>query len=284
MIRTTAMAFALLLLPGAAGAQQAEKNLGLDLSAPEDNSNNKKTTEEETSAPPPAESTDSPKPQTSRESLLQGERDVTVEDRVKSVQRKLYIKKDRFELAAFGTGAVNDPFLRKYGGTLRPAWYFADTLAVSMWLSGLRVDSTGDASIAKRTFQSRLPYSKPYWMAIPALEWSPIYGKIAIWNDILHFDAYVVGGVGAVIAETSFAPEPGACLEGCARGPLPAADLGVGVRFVARDYLAVNAALINTSYVDIPSGFTIAAMQNVLTLNAGISVFFPFKSTAREAE
>jgi outer membrane beta-barrel protein len=281
LIRITATALVLLLIPGVAGAQdQAEKNLGLDLSASED----KKTNEEETSATQPTESTESPKPETSRESLLQGERDVTVEDRVKSVQRKLYIKKDRFELAAFGTGAVNDPFLRKYGGTLRPAWYFADTLAVSMWLAGLRVDSTDDAKIAKRTFQSRLPFSRPMWVIIPALEWSPIYGKIAIWNDILHFDSYVVGGFGAVITETSFAPEPGACLEGCARGPLPGANLGIGVRFVARDYIAVNAALINTSYVDIPSGFTISATQNVLTLNAGISVFFPFKSTAREAE
>jgi outer membrane beta-barrel protein len=279
LIRTTAMALALLLIPGAAAAQQAEKNLGLDLSAPEEEKKN----EEETPAPPPAEATESSKPETSSESLRQGERDVTVEDRVKSVQRKLYIKKDRFELAAFVSGAINDPFFRKYGVTLRPAWYFADTLGVSLWLSGLRVDRTDDATLAKRAFQSRLPFSIPQWVAIPTVEWSPIYGKIAIWNDILHFDSYVVGGFGVVIAETSFAPEPGACLD-CARGPLPAANIGVGMRFVARDYLAVNAALINTSYTDIPSGFTIATTQNILTLNAGISVFFPFKSTAREAE
>jgi outer membrane beta-barrel protein len=283
LIRTTAMAFALLLIPGAAGAQQAEKNLGLDLSAPEEKKNDEKKNEDEATPPPPAEG-DAPKPESSRDSPLQGERDVTVEDRVKSVQRKLYLKKDRFELAAFATGAVNDPFFWKYGATLRPAWYAADTLAFSLWLSWMRVDQTSDATLAKRAFSSWLPVSRPQWVAIPAVEWSPIYGKISIWNEILHFDSYVVGGVGVVITETSGAPEPGACGDACPRGPSPAAELGVGIRFVARDYLAFNAALINTSYVDIPTGFTIASTQNAVTLNAGISVFFPFKSTAREAE
>jgi outer membrane beta-barrel protein len=282
LIRISAMALALLLIPGAAGAQQAEKNLGLDLSAPEEKKNEEKTSEEEATPPPPAEG-ESPKPQASNESP-QGERDVTVEDRVKSVQRKLYIKKDRFELAAFGTAAVNDPYFWKYGATLRPAWYVADTLALSLWASWLRVDAKDDERLAKSAFTAWLPVSKPWLVVIPAVEWSPIYGKISIWNDILHFDAYVVGGVGVVITETSGAPEPGACGTACPRGPNPAGELGIGVRFVARDYLAFNAALINTSYVDIPSGFTISSRQNAVTLNAGVSVFFPFKSTAREAE
>ena len=63
-----------------------------------------------------------------------------------------------------------------------------------------------------------------------------------------------------------------------------ALDLGAGVRFVAKDFLAVNVAIINTSYADQPLGTTKSSTQNLMTLNAGIPLFFPFSSTGREAE
>jgi outer membrane beta-barrel protein len=290
-------AFALLLIPAAAAAQtekaekqsekktdkQGDTGFGLDLTAPDE----KKAEGEQQSAestPPPPVADNPPKAQASKDELLEGERDVTVEDRVKSVQRKLYLKKHRFEIAGFFSTAINDPYFRKYGMTLRPAWYLADTLAISLRLSGMRLDRTDDVPLAKRTFQSQLFYSVPLWGAVAGIEWSPIYGKVSIWNDILHFDSYLVGGVGAVLTETSWDPVNLACGKACPRGPNPAADVGIGMRFVARDYLAVNVAVINTSYVDIPTGTTKAAMQNMLTLNAGVSIFYPFKSTAREAE
>jgi outer membrane beta-barrel protein len=290
LIRTSVIAFALLLIPGVAAAQadkadkQADKadkqadSFGLDLTAPDE-----KKSEAEKPATPPAEE-DPRKPQASREELMEGERDVTVEDRVKSVQRKLYLKRHRFELAGFFTAAVNDPYFRKYGLTLRPAWYLADTLAISLRLSGMRLNRTDDVPLAKRTFQSQLFYSVPLWGAVAGIEWSPIYGKVSIWNDILHFDSYLVGGIGAVITETSSDAINLECGTACPRGPNPAADVGIGMRFVARDYIAVNVALINTTYVDIPTGTTKASTQNIFTLNAGVSIFYPFKSTAREAE
>ncbi len=275
MIRTAAMVSVLSLLPVAASAQ--EDGFGLDLTAPE---------EEE--APPPDEELDlrsapsgtqppgeTRKPAASRESLLEGERDVTVDDRVKSVQRKLYLKRNRFELAPSVSYAVNDPFYSKFGLGLRGAYYLQDTLAVSARFALLQVNATDDVRTAKQTFQSQIFYSVPQWAAMGAVEWSPIYGKVAIWNDILHFDAYLVGGLGVVNTETSTLPQ---------RGPNPAMDLGVGVRFVAKDYLAFNTSLINTSYVDAPRGTTKGLTQNIMMLNAGISLFLPFKSTSREAE
>jgi outer membrane beta-barrel protein len=107
------------------------------------------------------------------------------------------------------------------------------------------------------------------------VEWSPLYGKVAFLNSILHFDAYLLGGMGVVNTEMSKVDN---------RGPSLAADLGLGIRFVARDFLAVNVALINTSYVDQPLNTSKGATQNIMTLNAGISIFFPLKSTGREAE
>ena len=70
------------------------------------------------------------------------------------------------------------------------------------------------------TFQSRIFYSVPQWSAMGDVEWSPLYGKVAFFNSILHFDGYLLGGAGrgehrdlrAARATTS----------------TPRADLGVG--------------------------------------------------------
>ncbi|MGA9523403.1 MAG: outer membrane beta-barrel domain-containing protein [Myxococcaceae bacterium] len=279
MIRTSAISFALLLLPTAAAAQ--DQGFGLDLTEEETPPAEESTgldlsdTSSSDRAPPAPTPSDEPRKPIARESLLEGERDVTVEDRVKSVQRKVYSKKGRFELAPFITASVNDPYYTKWGASVRAAYFLADSLAIAARGSFYSVNGTDDVRVAKKTFQSRIFNSVPQWSVMGDVEWSPVYGKIAIWNDILHLDGYLLGGIGAVNTETSSLPD---------RGLNPAFDLGAGVRAVAKDFIAFNVALINTSYVDAPTGTTKGALQNVMTLNAGVSIFFPLKSTGREAE
>lgn len=277
MKRLQAILLALCLAPVPALAQQ---EMGLDLSNPDkpqqDEENSAETPTEE---PPPLPSLE-PEPPAAAEPLTPAERDVTLDDRVKSVQRKVYLKKGRFELAPLVTFSVNDPYYSKVGAAVRGAWYLADTLAISARVSAMQVLPSDDVRIAKRTFQSRIFYSVPQWSAMGDVEWSPLYGKVAFLNDILHFDAYLLGGLGVVNTATSNLE----VTTGVTRGPNFAADLGLGLRFVARDYLAVNVALINTTYVDQPVNTSKGATQNLMTLNAGISFFFPMKSTGRESE
>ena len=191
------------------------------------------------------------------------------------MQRKVYLKKGRFELTPLVTFSVNDPYYSKLGAAVRGAYYLADTLAVSARGSAMQVLPSDDVRIAKRTFQSRIFYSVPQWSAMGDVEWSPLYGKVAFLNAILHFDAYLLGGVGVVNTEMSKVDN---------RGPSFAADLGAGPALRGPDFLAVNVALINTTYVDQPLNTSKGATQNLMTLNAGISFFFPLKSTGREAE
>ena len=97
------------------------------------------------------------------------------------------------------------------------------------------------------------------------------FALIALPYAAVH--AYLVGGGGVVYTETSAAPN---------RTVNPAFDLGLGFRFVVKDFMAVNVALINTTYVDTPTGTTKGVTQNLMLVNAGVSIFFPFKSTYRE--
>lgn len=206
------------------------------------------------------------------------ERDITQEDRVKSVQRKLYMKRHRFELAPYLAVNVNDPFYTKMGGALRAAFYPHDTLAISARFTLLSTSPTDDVRIAKRTFNSRIFFSVPEWTLLADAEWSAIYGKVAIFNSILHFDGYLLAGAGVVYTETSGSDDASRA------GVKPAFDLGLGLRFITTDWLAVNVSLINTTYIDVPAGSAKGSTQNVMLVNAGVSIFFPFKSTFREAE
>ena len=212
------------------------------------------------------------------------ERDTTQDDRVKSVQRKLYTKRGRFELAPAFVINVNDAYYTKLGGAIRAAFYPHDSLAISARFSLLQTSPTDDVKTAKRNLFSRIFFSVPIWSVMGDLEWSPLYGKVAFFNSILHLDGYLVGGGGVVYTETSGAHNEDGSPDLARTGVKPAFDLGVGLRFVAKDFLAVNVALINTTYADVPTGSTKAVTQNLMMLQAGVSIFFPFKSTFREAE
>jgi outer membrane beta-barrel protein len=277
--RLQATLLALCLWPALALAQ-TDPGMGLDLSGEDANKTEEQQTET-TTEPPPSEPPPTPAAPSSPiatpsppepESLPT---DITQEDRVKSVQRKVYLKKGRFELTPLVSLSVNDPYYSKLGASVRGAFYFADTLALAARVSAMQVLPSDDVRTAKRTFQSRIFHSVPQWSAMADAEWSPLYGKVAFLNSILHFDGYLLGGAGVVKTETSSLP---------GRTVNIAADLGLGLRFVAKDFLAVNVALINTSYVDQPLGTSKGAIQNMLTINAGISLFFPLRSTGREAE
>jgi len=287
VIRNYAALFVAVLMPCSAFAQ----DLGLDLT--DDSATKKEPPKKE--EPPKRETSSASKkkeeaaPQES-EGLAQkpaegqqAEREVILEDRVKAVQRKVYLKKSRFEVSPLVGISVNDPYYSKFTVSALAAYYLADTLALGVRGSWINVIPTDDVRTAKHVLQSRIFVSIPQWSVMADAVWSPIYGKVTIFNSILHFDAYILGGMGAVITETSNVQT---CVgTACSSpGPYVAFDLGVGVKFVTKDYLAVNAALINTSYVDTPTGTTQGITQNVMTLSAGISFFFPFKSTGRESE
>ena len=282
MTRISAAALVLLLFSGRALAQK--EGLGLDLTddAKKDEQKKdeqKKDEQKAGSSPEASKASAAADKQPAPPPPTLGEAEIIQEDRVKSVQRKVYLKKHRFELAPSVSTSINDPYYSKYAVNIRGGFYLADTVAVAARFSWLGAFGPGyvypndDVRTAKRDFQSRIFYSVPQWSTMADLEWSPLYGKVAIFNSILHIDAYLLGGAGVVHTETSVQ-----------RGLNPAVDLGIGMRFVAKDFLAVNVALINTTYVDQPAGTTKGATQNLMMLGAGISVFLPFRSTGREAE
>jgi outer membrane beta-barrel protein len=283
LIRIPAAVAVLLLIGGGRALGEQRESLGLDLTEDEKKVEQKKKDDLQKvpkEVKPGAAANATPgEIAPGRPPPREGDRDVIQEDRVKSVQRKVYLKKQRFELAPSLSTSINDPYYAKYALNVRGAYYLADTLAIAARFSWMGVFGASyvypndDVRTAKRNFQSRIFFSVPQWSTMGDLEWSPLYGKVAIFNSILHVDAYLLGGAGVVRTETS-----------AQRGLNPAVDLGIGMRFVVKDFVAVNVSMINTTYVDQPAGTTKGATQNLMMLGAGLSIFLPFKSTGREAE
>ena len=271
MIRKLSLLLVLLGGPGAFAQNEFE---GLDLTDDKKPPPDKKPAEA-APAPTPAKPAER-KPVVNKEELPPGERDITQEDRVKSVQRKLYLKRGRVELTPYVMVTVNDPYYSKFGGAIRAAFYPADALAIAVRGSLMQVYPTDDVRTAKRDFHSKIFFSVPQWSVMADFEWSAMYGKVSFFNSILHLDAYFLGGAGVVRTETNGVPDAAPVNVGF--------DLGGGVHFVAKDFFAVNVALVNTTYVDQPAGTSKGAAQNIMAIFAGISIFIPFKSTYREAE
>jgi outer membrane beta-barrel protein len=198
----------------------------------------------------------------------QGERTRFERDRVRSVQLKPYLKAGRVSLTVLGNASLNDPFYAKVGGSAGLELHIKDNLGIGVRASLIRVLEEDDLRTARANFQSAIVSSTPSWSAMGELEWAPIYGKVAVYNSIVHLDGYFLGGIGTVYA----------------RQPELAFEFGAGVRWIARDWIAFNLVWNTTAYVDTPPGGSLGLIQNWMTLSFGLSVFFPFFSAGGGAE
>ena len=245
-----------LALPVAAAAQQVP---GIDLSGPPP---------EKPSEPPPertrapAQEVGTPRP---------GD---ALEDRVKAVQRKGFLKRGRLQLTAFAAPSLNDAFYQKFGLGLRLAYNLGDSFAIAASGTTYKV---GSSSLVLRTdhvkegvkaFNSQLLQSQPSYVAMVEGVWSPIYGKAAwLGRSIVHFDFYLLGGLGAVWSATSFEPRN--------EGAHLAAEFGGGIRFYPVSYLALELAVTAVFYPDQKDLAVPGTLQKIISAGIGVSFLWP---------
>jgi outer membrane beta-barrel protein len=194
--------------------------------------------------------------------------DVALGDKVKAVQRKGFLKRGRFEATPLLTLQLNDAFYQKVGGGLRVAYHLQDSFALALrgtYYAPWRTDNVRTGKIA---FGSQLLVSQLYGQAMLDAMWSPVYGKSAfLGKSIVHFDLFLQAGAGLVWTATSLAPRD--------EGPHLATDVGGGLRFYPKSWLAVELGLTGTFYPDQPMESVPGTVQKVLAANVGFSFFLP---------
>jgi outer membrane beta-barrel protein len=194
---------------------------------------------------------------------------VALGDRVKAVQRKGFLKRHRLELGLSFPGTVNDAFYEKVGVGAKVAYNFADSFALSLRGASFTPLRTAHVREGKLAFSSQLLVSQINELAMLDGVWSPIYGKVAwLGSRIVHFDVYLLAGLGGVWSATSIAPR--------SEGPHVATDLGGGIRFYPNDWLAIDGGLVATLYPDQPLTSVPSTLQKVVAAQLGLTIFFPF--------
>ncbi len=215
------------------------------------------------------------------------EKDVALGDKVKAVQRKGFLKRHRFELTPVFAATVNDAFYEKFGAGGRLAYNLQDSFALSLrairyW--NYRTDNVREGRVA---FQSQLLNADIEQQLMLDGLWSPIYGKAAVLaGSIVHFDVFLMAGLGLAWTATSNKPlEQGTDVPfgpaidwppfGDKKPAKLATDLGGGIRFYPKEYLAFELGLVATLYSDQPQPLLPATIQKVFAVNVGVTFFFP---------
>ncbi len=246
---------------------QGKEEPGLDLSEPPPSPTRP-------AEPPPAPPPAGAKPRgdegaSEAAPIAPGEADVALQDRVKAVQRKGFLKEHRLELGAYFPLTINDAFYEKLGIGGKLAYDVTDTFALAIRGAYYWQFRTSHVREGAQAFSSQLLTSQIRGQAMLDGIWSPIYGKAAwLGSKIVHFDLYLLAGFGGVWSATSLAPR--------SEGPHLAADFGGGIRFYPKDWLSLDAGVVATLYPDQPSTAAPSTIQKVVAAQLGFTVFFPF--------
>jgi outer membrane beta-barrel protein len=182
-------------------------------------------------------------------------------DRIRSVQRKTFLKKKRVELYPYLAMDLNDPFYQHYVAGAALAFHLADSFALEL-RGGAVLGSVEQNSIKLvRVKAGAICEDCPQFKYHGDLNmgWAPIYGKLSLFGEsILHFDTYfsVGGGVFATDA-----------------GVNPAINLGIGQRYFLSDWVVARVEV--RDYVFMDSRNEIADIQNLVLLSLSVSGFFP---------
>src|SRR5688572_5652873 len=128
-----------------------------------------------------------------------GEEKKKLSDRIKSVQRKTFLKEHRFEVFPFFALDLNDPFFQHLivGGSI--GFHLVDSLGLEVRGGGVFASLKQDAIKFVRTETDSLLENPPEFRyhADLDLTWAPFYGKISILGEgIMHFDTYITAGGG----------------------------------------------------------------------------------------
>lgn len=212
------------------------------------------------------------------------EKDVALGDKVKAVQRKGFLKRGRVEVTPMLAVTANDAFYQKIGGGVRVGYNLQDSFEVAArWAKYAQIRSD-NVREGKMAFSSQLLNSQIYDQLMLDGIWSPVYGKAAfLGRSIVHFDLFLQAGFGLVHTASTEPPlDQGVTLfsfnllgRHSYKGHL-ATEVGGGVRFYPREWMAFELGVLATFYPDQTAQSLPATVQRVFVANVGVSFFWPF--------
>jgi outer membrane beta-barrel protein len=192
----------------------------------------------------------------------------TLQERIRAVSRRAFLKAGRFELTPGIGFSADDPFFRSWTVGARGAWHFSEEFALDFGGAGaifqeqqdiFRAINVDPADLAN-DIKTRLSDDSLLAYVDAGVTFSPLYGKVALASEFVgHFDVFVSAGVAGVV-DTTPAFSPGL-------------ELGLGSRLYLNRFLAARVDVRNYSYAAGLGGQV--AINNLLILNLGLAIYFP---------
>lgn len=218
-----------------------------------------------------------------------------------AITNRFFLKESRFELGVIGGIVPNNPFSKRYVGSLDLAYHLSEEFAFEALISyspdlaesdlkgltsALVLIAQGDSG----DFQQ--PLDKVTLAANFGARWSPLYGKINLVGEtVLNFDLYFVGGIG-MLAKTNYfavyADSPCFCelIPGAPANEVEIAPMvGTGMDFFLTQGMALKLDARMSLYIDNKPQYdpnevvTEQRLYNNFIVGAGLGFYFPKMKT-----
>jgi outer membrane beta-barrel protein len=190
--------------------------------------------------------------------------DLTMQDRIKAVARKTFLKTGRFELEPNMMFTVNDPFIRSFAAGGRVSWHINEAFALEIgggYIPPFFVQKLEPVDLLRKELALINADNTLFALADVGLTFSPLYGKMAVFGDgIIHFDGFVSAGVGATFDNGADVVHP-------------AMNVGVGGRIFLTRWLVLRGDLRDYIYPQDKAG--ISTLQNLVFVSLGLGFYFP---------
>ncbi len=186
----------------------------------------------------------------------------TLQERIRAVSRRVFLKRQRFELVPLFGFTTNDPLNRAWSFGGRASWHFNEELAIDLGGGGGFNQPLQDLRIINPEADGALPTGQPQLgYADVGVTFSPFYGKMALMAEqVAHFDGFISAGLGAIFDQS-------------AQVVNPAIELGLGSRVFVTRWLTLRADLRNYTYpVTVSQKLT---FPNSLIVSIGAGIHFP---------
>lgn len=190
----------------------------------------------------------------------------TLKERIPSVSNRHFMKAGRLEftLLPFTSMSLNDAFYQKLGGGAQFTYHPADSLGLEINFLYTATIQTDMGKFFQQAMTALPKVSQLRWVLTGDITWSPIYGKLSLFtDDIVMFDAYLIGGFGVAYTE---------------KGARLATDVGLGLRYFATSWMVFKLEVRDVLYTEtlsLDSGARFTDIQNHLLLMAAVSFFLP---------
>lgn len=212
-----------------------------------------------------------------------------IKEQIYAVQQLFALRARRFELQPYWSFSLNDQFVGHPGPGLSLNYYITNVLALGLNGNYYLNDESAFNAQVRRAARVGVPLTQYKWSAALNFTYVPAYGKFAGFGDfIFHYDAYVVGGVGAIATRPIPVIDPE--YRTFDYEPKLAFNAGLGLRIFFNRWFAAILEVRDYVFNDKLENLQINAanpankadwtdetrLTNNVQAQLGVSVFFPF--------